>query len=86
MYDETRVYRSGHEQDMVSPLAQEIFSPRKQDMASPQHKEPIKYIYINARYGFSIKTIKYIHVNKIHIIHDIKQTNNNFTIIISVGF
>jgi len=68
MYDETRVYRPGHEQDKVSPLAQEIFSPRKQDMASPQHKEPIKYIhiyiyiYIDARYGFSIKTIKYIHI------------------------
>lgn len=45
MYNETRVYRSGHEQDMVSPLAQEIFSPRKQDMASPQHTEPTKYIH-----------------------------------------
>lgn len=45
-YNGTRVCRSGHEQDMVSPLAQEIFSPHKQDMASPQHKEPIKYINI----------------------------------------
>lgn len=60
MYNGIRVCRSAHERDMVSPLAQGIFSPRKQDMASPQHKEPIKGIYIYIRY----------------ILHDIKQTNN----------
>lgn len=48
MYNGPRVYRLGHERDMVSPLARGISFPRKRDMASPQRKEPVK----KRKYGY----------------------------------